>query len=369
MQSATLLPRCRTPVLVIAIIISTALTVSPAKAYVTFGQGFSSKWGDEPQFGSGAVVTWGYMLDNTAAHPSLPAYNELMGTSQIGSMRTSIDTAYGVGAFDAAIQKAFNTWSAVAHINFVGPIADSGLPAGQQGTTSPNIRIGAFHAVPNSGFSFVGAIGYGPTGIVTPGEDFSGAGDIFFNLDAGFQIMNGIEDVTPIDYNLGNELEGLILHELGHSAIGLGHPPWNGEDPDKRVMYVGDFFSHPEWPECCLTVNHKPHPDDVAGAQYVYGIRGDYNDDGIVDAADYVTWRNSIGQSTTKGTGADGIIDGMIDAADYDVWRANFGTVGASSNGTAANEPQTMYVGPEPSVPILLAAAIVLLGTRRTRID
>ncbi len=37
-------------------------------------------------------------------------------------------------------------------------------------------------------------------------------------------------------------------------------------------------------------------------------LAGDFNDDGIVDAADYVVWRNEIGTP-----------------AGYDMWRANFG--------------------------------------------
>jgi hypothetical protein len=55
-------------------------------------------------------------------------------------------------------------------------------------------------------------------------------------------------------------------------------------------------------------------------------LPGDYNRNNEVDAADYVPWRNTLGQNvTTPFSGADGDGDGRIDQDDYDVWRANFG--------------------------------------------
>ena len=45
---------------------------------------------------------------------------------------------------------------------------------------------------------------------------------------------------------------------------------------------------------------------------------GDYNGNHVVDAADYVLWRNTLNQTVTAGSGADGNADGTINAADYD---------------------------------------------------
>lgn len=47
------------------------LSACPARGFVSFGNGFGSKWGPGPNFGTGAVVTWGYMLDGTTADPGL----------------------------------------------------------------------------------------------------------------------------------------------------------------------------------------------------------------------------------------------------------------------------------------------------------
>ena len=52
---------------------------------------------------------------------------------------------------------------------------------------------------------------------------------------------------------------------------------------------------------------------------------GDYNKNSVVDAADYVVWRDTLGSTTDLR--ADGIADGTIDQADYDFWRAHFGNV------------------------------------------
>ena len=67
---------------------------------------------------------------------------------------------------------------------------------------------------------------------------------------------------------------------------------------------------------------------------------GDYNQNGIVDADDYVSWRKTLGQTgLTPYSGADGNGNGMVDADDYAVWRAHFGQTippPAAGAGTAA---------------------------------
>jgi hypothetical protein len=61
-------------------------------------------------------------------------------------------------------------------------------------------------------------------------------------------------------------------------------------------------------------------------------IAGDYNDNGTVDAADYVVWRATLGSTTNLQANGDdsGASMGVIDAADYAVWRTNFGSTGGA---------------------------------------
>jgi glucose/arabinose dehydrogenase len=68
-------------------------------------------------------------------------------------------------------------------------------------------------------------------------------------------------------------------------------------------------------------------------------IPGDYNHNGIVDAADYTVWRDSFGQAG-NGLAADGNGNGQVDNDDYAVWAANFGHVStATGSGAAVPEP------------------------------
>jgi hypothetical protein len=75
---------------------------------------------------------------------------------------------------------------------------------------------------------------------------------------------------------------------------------------------------------------------------------GDYNRNGLVDAADYVVWRRAAGQNVPFYTVADGDGDGMITSADYDVWRRNFGKtipdVASGSAPPAVPEPSSLFL-------------------------
>jgi hypothetical protein len=68
---------------------------------------------------------------------------------------------------------------------------------------------------------------------------------------------------------------------------------------------------------------------------------GDYNNDQVVDAADYMVWRKMLGQNVNRGTSADGDGNGVIEPADLDVWKAEFGTTagGGGSLDAAVPEP------------------------------
>jgi len=91
---------------------------------------------------------------------------------------------------------------------------------------------------------------------------------------------------------------------------------------------------------------------------------GDYNGNHVDDGADYVVWRNTLGQSATpSGSGADGDQSGMIDAGDYTYWRQRFGdTVPGAGGGSG----QLSVAGvPEPSVECLLTWCLLALARRR----
>ena len=85
---------------------------------------------------------------------------------------------------------------------------------------------------------------------------------------------------------------------------------------------------------------------------------GDYNFNGVVDAADYTVWANTFGQ-TGLGLPADGNGNLTVDAADYTIWANNFGLMSASPSPV-----------PEPSSIVLSALGLIGLlayGWRRPR--
>jgi hypothetical protein len=88
----------------------------------------------------------------------------------------------------------------------------------------------------------------------------------------------------------------------------------------------------------------------------------DYNHNGVVDAADYVVWRKTLGSTTMLD--ADGDSSGTIDEADYEVWRMDFGTVFGPGSGSSLGAAAV----PEPTAAAILAVgAAFSLGSLRSR--
>lgn len=95
-------------------------------------------------------------------------------------------------------------------------------------------------------------------------------------------------------------------------------------------------------------------------AEIILGVpAGDYNEDGVVDPADYVIWRQTKDQEVTPWSGADGNGDGMVTDEDYNVWVTNFGKTIPDLFGAGAG---VSAAAPEPASHALwLTAAISLL--------
>jgi hypothetical protein len=75
-------------------------------------------------------------------------------------------------------------------------------------------------------------------------------------------------------------------------------------------------------------------------------LAGDFNDDGHVDAADYVVWRKSDG--TQPG---------------YNAWRANFGA-SLGGEGNLTEESTLQFTVPEPATTLLLTIGAILATSR-----
>jgi predicted carbohydrate-binding protein with CBM5 and CBM33 domain len=119
-------------------------------------------------------------------------------------------------------------------------------------------------------------------------------------------------------------------NRVGHHVLWIA---WQRDDPVGEV-----FFS----------------TSDLMIAAASGSLAGDYNNDRVVDAADYTAWRDHVGAAA--GTLPNDVDGGVIGAAQYARWKANFG--------------KTALIGvavPEPGAATLLCLAVAVLSWRDGR--
>jgi hypothetical protein len=88
------------------------------------------------------------------------------------------------------------------------------------------------------------------------------------------------------------------------------------------------------------------------------GLAGDYNEDGKVDAADYVVWRKN--NATNNPLPNDDNLGSPIGPDHYDLWAANFGSMAPGSGSSLAAVP-------EPSAILLCGLGAIVLRCARRR--
>ena len=101
------------------------------------------------------------------------------------------------------------------------------------------------------------------------------------------------------------------------------------------------------------SINVQLYELQLSASALSSGLPGDNNQDGTIDAADYVAWRKGQGTTFTN--------------VDYDMWRANFGqSISKASARASANT--LAAVVPEPATFLLLILSVVRGGRaiRRT---
>jgi hypothetical protein len=120
-------------------------------------------------------------------------------------------------------------------------------------------------------------------------------------------------------------------------------------------------------------INKKTLPADAL-TMYLDNIRfgttpaaipGDYNSDGVVDAADFVIWRQTLNSTTDLRANGDntGASANVIDQADYTFWKSRFGATSGSGSGALSSGAV-----PEPSgAALLLIAGVCCWGAIRGR--
>jgi hypothetical protein len=91
------------------------------------------------------------------------------------------------------------------------------------------------------------------------------------------------------------------------------------------------------------------------------GQHGDFNDDGTVDAGDYVAWRKLDGANTSLPN--DNGLGAPVRPAHYDLWKHRFGAMGSAAGGAGGvPEPDMLTQG-------IAAACIGLAAPRSWRVS
>jgi hypothetical protein len=131
---------------------------------------------------------------------------------------------------------------------------------------------------------------------------------------------------------------GGLVEKLNGSLVSGGDvTEWRISPDSRRVVYRADQDADEVF--------------ELYSVDLVDGIAGDFNGDGVVDAADYTVWRDGL--------------DGTYAAADYGVWKASFGTGAGGGSAGAAPLPAAV---PEPRSVLLVGgvvAGLILCGRRR----
>ena len=90
------------------------------------------------------------------------------------------------------------------------------------------------------------------------------------------------------------------------------------------------------------------------------GVAGDYNGNGVVDAADYAVWLQNLGSNTALANeNPAASTPGVVDQEDYDYWVTRFGANSGAATG-GGNIP-------EPATVTMILLAMLPLGALRRR--
>ncbi|MCA9189064.1 MAG: PEP-CTERM sorting domain-containing protein, partial [Planctomycetales bacterium] len=173
-------------------------------------------------------------------------------------------------------------------------------------------------------------------------------------------------DIYPDTYDVLNvDGDVTLAGTLQVSLIDLGSDPFlpAGDESFRVLTSTGSLatrFDTVLWPtlppglEWSIRYTHQAVFLEI---NEIAILLGDYNHNGVVDAADYTVWKDAFGSTTDLA--ADGNDNGVIDAADYTIWKDNFGqTAGSVANVSAV---------PEPASLVLVCLALVAIAAKRPR--
>jgi autotransporter-associated beta strand protein len=209
--------------------------------------------------------------------------------------------------------------------------------------------------------------------LTNQGGNYSpGASPAISNVTGDFAQPSGKLTIELAGTTPGNGYDQLIVNGTASLGGTLEVDLLNGFVPPAGVSLDilralgginGTFAntSFPNVPGITWQLAYEPLAVRLLVNAAVINLPGDFNFNGVVDAADYSIWRNSVG--ATGASPADGDGNGIVDNEDYAIWRANFGKTAPPPGSASA-----LGTIPEPNALVLSClAAAMLLARRRSR--
>jgi len=241
-------------------------------------------------------------------------------------------------------------------------------PAEDNDNTTPAITTGinltpVFGSFGRTNFSFVGPpvdntpVGSGQAINIVTGYRYSVAENMFTHFTMPAALPGGDNALqVEVGGNIVPYTPGDTFDLTQYVAGGVDEFFLSGIDvtEDFRLNEVAPFVSGIRFANDGLA-DIRITPADVAPI-----LVGDFNDDNLVDTADYVVWRKFLGGPLPHG---EAYSPGVADEADYNGWVENRGAHRGSnpeSPGAAAPEPSALLLA-------LFGAALVLSLSRSDR--
>lgn len=283
-------------------------------------------------------------------------------------------------AQDYAIMTSLDGFTAGAELSQLGNVTTSGAASeqtytafytGGSVTADPvEIRLYGWNAGDNLASTHITAVSLDATFTLSgSGANFgetSGSEIGQINLEGNYlQLASGI-----LSFDVGEQADLLAHDQLsvtgsatldGLLEISLidGYQPTSGDSFE--LLAAGNIegeFAAASLPELAGGLYFDLIYNATSVVLAVSGIAGDYNYDGIVNAADYTVWRDQLGTSGLA-LPADGDGNGVVELADYGIWKTNFGSQVLSALGTQGNVP-------EPATMLLLCVLYFALSSQRS---
>ncbi len=152
---------------------------------------------------------------------------------------------------------------------------------------------------------------------------------VFAFGDEGGAGPGGVRYADVLD-NLPGDVAFLAPESAQPSAFPMAFNPTSGAFDQNAYDAVNAWYADQSATAPAAGSAASDASSGPGGASVAQVLYGDFNQDGIVNAADYTVWRDTLGQ-TGEGLAADVNGDLVVDATDYGMWKTHFGADAATA--------------------------------------